>query len=321
MAPLDELSDIEDDLVTPAEVQKAPPAPVLRLQRGSSREEALKALDTQQASNFGGGIDLSMLGFDVDDDLVKRALEFCGAANRAASQGSTAGVSLRLAHNDLGSGTDCEQRILQLRANREAKEREKTFYEQKKRDSSKQKDFSASANMRRQGEAGIATAIARLEEIDTELAELDARKVDFPWYVLLEALKKCNSNAITRLDLADCGLHATGVVMLTRILLDLEHRSDGVPVTHLVLDGNDLRDTSMGALASYLKLSSHMQALQLRNVGITDQGFSEVCAGLVGNKGLALLDLRDNGLCTPAVNKEVTVGIRRFNPKAEVLLG
>jgi len=88
-----------------------------------------------------------------------------------------------------------------------------------------------------------------------------------------------------------------------------------------VLDGNDLRDVAMGKLSSYLKLSSAIQVLRLRNVGITDQGFSEVAAGTVTNKSLALLDLRDNGLCTHAVGKEVVTGIGRFNPRVEIVFG
>merc|ERR1719321_2546653 len=107
--------------------------------------------------------------------------------------------------------------------------------------------------------------------------------------------------------------------MLTQVLLELEQRGDGQRVSCLVLDGNDLGDCAMGKLATYVKLSSSLEALRLRNVGITDQGFSEIAAGTVTNRSVRLLDLRNNGLCTRNVCKEVLTGIHRFNPKVEIL--
>eukprot|EP00913_Durusdinium_trenchii_P032678 g30587.t1 len=79
-------------------------------------------------------------------------------------------------------------------------------------------------------------------------------------------------NRISRLDLGNCGLHATGLDMLQKVLLDLEHRGDGLAVEELVLDGNDFGDAGTVAIASLLRLSSKLRVLRLRNVGITDGG-------------------------------------------------
>lgn len=43
-------------------------------------------------------------------------------------------------------------------------------------------------------------------------------------------------------------------------------------------------------------------------------------SGLVTNKSLALLDLRANGLCQPAVSQAAAAGMRRFNSTVNVLL-
>jgi hypothetical protein len=274
-------------------------------------------LDVQTARQY-GGLDISMLGCEINNNLVERSLSWLAACDGAFGD---SGCTFRLAHNDLGSGTDCEQRILELLTEREFQEREKAQFEKMKRDSSKDKDFSISAKKRRAGEEGIATSSARLAAIDEQLEEQYSRKVQTPWYALFSSLESSKCNVVAHLDLADCGLHATGIAMLTQVLLELEQRGDGKRVSCLTLDGNDLRDSTMGKLATYVKLSGSIQALRLRNVGITDQGFSEVAAGSVTNKSLMLLDLRDNGLCTHTVDSEVVKGIRRFNPKIEILFG
>ncbi|CAK9039083.1 Ribonuclease inhibitor (Ribonuclease/angiogenin inhibitor 1) [Durusdinium trenchii] len=127
-------------------------------------------------------------------------------------------------------------------------------------------------------------------------------------------------NRISRLDLGNCGLHATGLDMLQKVLLDLEHRGDGLAVEELVLDGNDFGDAGTVAIASLLRLSSKLRVLRLRNVGITDGGFSQMISAMVSNKSLVLLDLRGNGLCSLENSKIALQGLRRFNTVAEVLL-
>lgn len=308
-----------------SEGQSCAPAQLLNLAR-STREQALTrlediALEGQEPASY-GGLDLSMLSdCEFDRELAGRAFDFCGSLLDSPSLSSACGggAILRLAHNDLGSGTQCEQRIFELKAERELREREKAFFKKRKSDSSKEKDFASSAKMRNSGEQGIAAAETRLNAIDDELKELDEKKELTPWHAVFSCMEYQNNNPITHLDLADCGLHATSVVMLTQVVLDLEHRGGGAKVARLILDGNDLRDIAMAALASFLRLSGSLEALQLRNVGITDQGFSEIVAGLATNKTLALLDLRDNGLCTPNIAKEVVSGMRRFNATTEIL--
>ena len=122
------------------------------------------------------------------------------------------------------------------------------------------------------------------------------------------------------MDLTNCGLHATGVELLQSVLMDLEHRGDGDAVEELVLDSNDLGDASTVALASLIRLSSKIQVLRLRNIGITDGGFSQIISAVVGNKTLCLLDLRGNGLCTLENSKVVVQGLRRFNQLVQILV-
>jgi len=125
---------------------------------------------------------------------------------------------------------------------------------------------------------------------------------------------------VRRLDLANCGLHATGLKLLVHAVMEVEQRADGEKITEIVLDGNDLGDRSTAAIAGLMKLTSAVQGLQLRNVGITDAGVSQVLSGLVANKSLRLLDLRDNGLASVEVCRAALGGVRRFNGAAEVLL-
>jgi len=284
---------------------------MLRLPR-ASREELLKRLGSREASPF-HGLALPLLRCPLDGDLASGVLEFCGAL--------APGASLCLAHNDLGSGTECEQRIFELKAERERRESEKAFHQKKKSDSSKEKDFAKSAQMRREALAGIEAAEARLASIDEDLGDLEQRKANIPWYFLFSQLESQSLNTIRHLDLSNCGLHATGLVMLTNVLLELEHRAQGEQVTRLALDGNDVGDIGMTSVSSLVRLSSALEAVQLRNVGITDVGVSQVLSSLVANKTLALLDLRANGLCSLEVSKAALVGVRRFNPRVEVLLG
>lgn len=172
-------------------------------------------------------------------------------------------------------------------------------------------------------------------------------------------------NRVARLELADCGLHATSVDLLQKVLLDLEHRGgelakmpcfigEGHSVEELVLDGGGLLGgaawpeatiwgtlvpcrwpRSSGSLPScacgtpaLLVLAAAVKVLRLRNIGISDGGLSQIISTLVSNKsarprprslwrrGLELLDLRGNGLCTLS-NSQITVqGVRRFNKKA-----
>jgi len=227
---------------------------------------------------------------------------------------------LSIAHNDLSSGSDCEQRIFELKAEKESREAERAFHQKKKKDSGATKDFAVSAQMRRRAEEGIAEAEQRLLAIAEELAERERRKEGFPWYVLFSNLEAQPVNMVRHLDLSDCGLHATGLALLVSCLLELEHRADGEKVSRLLLDGNDLGDMSMGHIASLIRLSAIVEAVCLRNVGVTETGVSQVLSGLVSNKTLMLLDLRDNGLCSPDVSRAALGGMRRFNKVAEVLL-
>lgn len=288
-----------------------PPRPTLQLAR-ATRADALSQLKGQSPFHY-SELDLSLLDFDADSELAGCLFQFCGAL-------PAGGVALRLAHNYLGSGTECEQRIHDLRTEREARESEKAHHEQKKRDASKQKEFSVSAGMRRRAEDGIKVSMERLATIDEELDELGRQKVGAPWYGLFSQFQAQNRNAVRCLDLSNCGLHATGLELLTTALLDVENRADCESVSQLVLDGNDLGDIGMTSLATLLRLSSAMEALMLRNVGITEQGVSKITSSLVTNKTLKLLDLRGNGLCSLDVGKAILAGVRRFNSAVEVVL-
>jgi len=276
------------------------------------RTEILDRLDIEEASNF-SGIELSILSDDVDADMARGLLRFCGGM-------PSPGAFLRLRHCDLGSGTECEQKLFELTAERCARERERAFAEKVKRDSSKEKDFAQAASKRRSGQAGTEAAIERLSAIDVELATLEKQKLLTPWYILFNEIKTTSCNPLYHLDLSGCGLHATGLVSLTSVLLDLEHRFEGTKVSSLTLDGNDLTDIAMGVLASFAKLSKEIEVLSLRNIGITEQGVSELVAGLVSNRSLKLLDLRSNGLVAIDTARAAVSGVQHFNPSIHVLL-
>jgi len=300
MAPADEHVQQED-------------VPLLR-SWGLAPEEAVQKLQGMQeeAANV-HGLDLSMLDGDLSEELIRSALDFCKGT-------ASGGAVLRFAHCDLGSGTNCEQRVFDLKAERNLQEMERSFNMKKKSESAKKKDFAEAAQMRRESTAAIEAADLRMAEIDKEMADLAKQQAQVPWHLLFSQLQTQEDNKVTRLDLSNCGLHATAMVMLQELLLELEHRGDGLAVRELVLDGNDLGDSSTVALASLLRLSSCLEVLRIRNIGITDGGFSQILSALVANKNLALLDLRGNGLCSLEINKAATEGFRRFNKTAQILL-
>lgn len=190
---------------------------------------------------------------------------------------SEGGTTLQLPHLDLGTGTDCEQLIFDLKAERELKNTEKAIHVNKKSQSAKAKDFAVSAQMRREANAGIEAAEERLSAIDSQLLKLEEQQKGSLWFLLFSEMQaKTSPNCISRLDLSDCGLHATALDLLQKVVLDLEHRGDGCAIEELVLDGNDLGDAGTVALASLLRLSSKVLVLRLRNIGITDGGFSQI---------------------------------------------
>merc|ERR1719316_987941 len=115
-----------------------------------------------------------MLNDDLDTELAQGLLKFCAAVQETGS-------CLSITHTDLGSGTDCEQRLFDLAAERQVRESEKVWAEKLKRDSSKEKDFATAAAKRRKGQEGIDSAVERLAAIDTELAELEKRKLHTSW--------------------------------------------------------------------------------------------------------------------------------------------
>jgi len=285
--------------------------PLLQLSR-LGQKDVLSRLDVKEAPNF-RGVDVSMLTDDLDIELAGAVLEFCAAV-------AAGGACLGITHSDLGSGRDDEQRLFELTVERRRRENEKVLAEKLKRDSSKEKDFSAAAAKRRQGQEGIDSANARLTTIDADLTELDRLKLQTPWYLLFSQIQCTPQNAIRELDLSNCGLHATGIGLLTQVLLDLENRAEGVKMSWLILDGNELGDIGMGVLASFLRLSKELEGLQVRNVGITEQGVSELVAGLVTNRSLKLLDVRSNGLCDVENARIAISGVQRFNTSVQILL-
>lgn len=269
-------------------------------------------MEKHNACNF-RGVDLSLFRGNIDEEFIQSLLTFCETL-------PTGGSSLCMSHIDLGSGTNCEQRIYELVSEKKLRESEQKFHEKKKLDSSKQKEFAAAAQMKRKAQEGIDVTVARLAEINEELAGLEQKKMLTSWYTLFIGLEAFSMNTVRHLDLSDCGLHATGLVLLTNVLLELDNRADGEKITWLALDGNDLGDQSMGCLASFLRLSKVLQALQVRNVGVTEIGVSEAVAGLVGNKTLALLDLRANNLCNSETANAAVKGVQHFNHTAQILL-
>lgn len=278
----------------------------------AGREELLSGLNGCSENSPFHCFDISLLSCELDAELVERLLGACSQI--------PGGIALRVAHNELGSGTDCEQRIFDCKAERVMRENEEKFHRKKKTDSSKEKDFTASATMRNAADEGTARVLERLQVIDKELGELERRKLDVPWYILFSQLESQNRNGVRCLDLSNCGLHATGLTLLTHSLLELEQRGEGERISELVLDGNDLGDTGMSPLASLLRLTSHLEVLRVRNIGATEEGVSQILSGLVSNKTLALIDLRSNGLCSSEVVKAVVEGVRRFNSRVEILV-
>lgn len=291
--------------------QVEPARPKLQLARLTC-SDVLAQLKVKDAQSY-GGVELTMLMDDLDFDMAQSLLTFC-----AATPSSVAGLSVT--HSDLGSGTDCEQRLFDLSAERKVRESEKLWAEKLKRDSSKEKDFAAAAAKRREGQEGIDSAVARLAAIDDELAHLEKEKLQTSWYALFSEIQATNFNSIHELDLSNCGLHATGLGFLTQLMLELENRAEGAKISWLVLDGNDLGDQGMGVLSSFLRLSKYLEGLQLRNVGITEVGVSELVAGLVSNRTMRLLDVRSNGLCNSEAAQAAISGVQRFNSAVQILL-
>jgi len=292
-------------------IQEELAGPLLQLS-GLGCKGALSHLDGEAAQDF-SGVAVSLLSDDLDTELAGRLLDFCAA-------GPVGGACLSIVHTDLGSGTDCEQRIFELTHERRARENEKVWAEKLKRDSSKEKDFSAAAEKRRKGQAGIESAAERLAAIDADLAELEKVKLQTPWYLLFSRMQAVNRNAVRQLDLSNCGLHTTGLGMLTLIMLELETRAEGAKISWLILDGNELADIGMGVLASFLRMTKYLEVLQVRNVGVTEQGVSELVAGIVTNRSLRLLDVRSNGLVETDAARAAISGVQHFNKTAEILL-
>lgn len=299
------------DMVFVEKLSKESPMEPLHLSE-ATREEALSKLNTSEARDF-SGVDFSLYEGTIDREVSQALFAFCQKLRQGAN-------SISLAHVDLGSGTPCEQRVFELLAEQKVREAEEKLQQKKKYESSKEKDFAAAASKKRTAQAAIDAAQARLDEINTELTGLEERKVETAWYLLFTGLDAMSRNTIQRLDLTNCSLHATGLSLLTNVLLEHEHKADSEKVSWLILDGNDLGDQAMGVIASFLRLASKIQALQLRNVSITERGVSEVVAGLVANKTLALLDLRDNGLCSLETARAAIQGVQRFNKTAQILL-
>lgn len=284
--------------------------PLLQLSQLSG-SDVVSRVQANDAQNF-GGIEVSMLQ-DLDTESAQCLLNFCKAVPCGVA-------SLSITHSDLGSGTDCEQRLFDYAVERKVRESEKAFAEKMKRDSSKEKDFAAAAHKRRTGQENTDLAVARLASIDMEVVELEKRKLKTSWYAFFSEMQAVNFNSIRQLDLSNCGLHATSLGLLTQIMLDFENRAEGAKISWLVLDGNELTDIGMGVLASFLRLSKSLEVLQVRNVSITEQGVSELVAGLVTNRSLRLLDVRANGLCNVDTAKSAITGVQRFNRGVEILL-
>ena len=127
---------------------------------------------------------------------------------------------LRLAHSDLGSGTDCEQRLFDLKSEQAICEGEKTFHEKKRSESSKEKDFAVAAGKRNKAQERIDKAAARIRAIADELVQLEQCKLRTPWYTLFSKLEQVE-NSISHLDVSDCGLHATAADRLSLVLVGL----------------------------------------------------------------------------------------------------
>merc|ERR1719198_1480740 len=99
--------------------------------------------------------------------------------------------------------------------------------------------------------------------------------------------------------------------MLTRQMLEVEGLGRGQQGLAAHPQWNDLGDIVMAPLASMLRLTTHLEALHLQNVGISPQGLSEIVAGIATNKSLRLLDVRQNGLCSPEIGSASVEAVRR----------
>lgn len=275
---------------------------------GPSRDDVLAEL--RGADGSGDGLSLAALHDKLDVDLAMAIFNYCDSCFQ--------GITLDLSHQDLSSGTDRELRIFQLRGEKVILDDTKTKEEQKKRDSSKEKDFAVAASKKRDAQAEIDRCTTRLAEIAEEMGILEGHMKEMPWWFLCMRWEAVSMNTIKHLDLSDCCLHSTSVKQLVGTILDLEHRGDGAKVTQLKLDGNNLGDIGMAPLTEFLRLTSHLEALHVRNVGITEQGLSELVAGLVKNQTLLLLDVRSNGLCSPDVGLMALSGVKHFNKKVEI---
>lgn len=275
---------------------------------GPGRDQVLAEL--QSADGSANGLSLEGLRDKVDTDLAKAVFNFCDSCFQ--------GITLDLSHQDLSSGTDSEERMYKMRAERVVLEAVKKKEEQKKMDSSKEKDFAVAASKKREAQAEIDRCTVRLAEIAEQLGILEEHMKEMPWWLLCMRWEAVSMNNIVRLDLCDCCLHGTAIKQLVSTLLEIEHRGEGAKVTQLLLDGNNLSDSGMAPLTEYLRLTSHLEALHVRNVGISEQGLSELIAGLVKNKSLLLLDVRSNGLCSPDVGIMALSGVKHFNKKVEI---
>lgn len=281
---------------------------------GTSRDTVVAELGsaTAKVTQETAGLSFDSLSFQLDAELANAIFDFCEGCPKGC------GLTLNFSHNDLSSGTDQEKRIFELRNERTVLEAEKTFHEKKKTDSAKEKDFAVAASKKREAIAGIEACTGRIAEIDEEMGTLEEHLRWMPWYVFISRWESRMTNTIMHLDLRDCCLHSTAVKDLTNTLLTLEQRTIGERVRRLSLDGNDLGDIGMAPLTSYLRLTDSLEALHLRNVGITDRGLSELVAGLVKNKSLRLLDLRSNGLCEIEIGQAVLTGVKHFNKNVEI---
>lgn len=275
---------------------------------GPSRDDVLTEL--KSTGGVAGGLSLAALRDKLDADLAMAIFNFCDSCFE--------GITLDLSHQDLSSGTESEDRIFKLRAEKVILESTKKKEEQKKLDSSKEKDFAVAASKKRDAVAEIERCTTRLAEIAEQMGILEEHMKQMPWWVLCMRWEAVSMNTITHLDLSDCCLHSTAVKQLVGTLLELEQRGDGAKVTQLKLDGNNLGDLGMAPLTELLRLTKDLEALHVRNVGITDQGLSELIAGLVKNKTLLLLDIRSNGLCSPEVGLMALSGVKHFNKKVEI---
>merc|ERR1711862_174166 len=104
-------------------------------------EDALSHLNPQKAHEY-SGIDVSMLSFELDGESVHAMFEFTAKIFKDAKADGTlygigpyGGVSLRIAHSDISSGTEMEQRIYDLKKQRLLRDEELAHWTKMKKDS------------------------------------------------------------------------------------------------------------------------------------------------------------------------------------------